>query len=206
MSGILDPFLESIHNLPCNVRRNLSLITDLDQKVQKLTRQADAMVDQYLARAETLTPEQKQEEMEKVHILYSQAQHLCEEKMQLSQQTYNLVDKQITQIDDEIEKVKEKQANSDAASGEKGGHGSGGGGGGPSGSGGSNKDGKRGRKRTKAFDSAADVIIEGMCLNMEIDPSKWPYEWFHFPCVNLKSKPKGKWYCEHCTKKRSSSK
>ena len=163
----------SISNLSNSQFFSFSLLIIKQPLPTELTRQADAMVDQYLARAETLTPEQKQEEMEKVHILYSQAQHLCEEKMQLSQQTYNLVDKQITQIDDEIEKVKEKQANSDAASGEKGGHGSGGGGGGPSGSGGSNKDGKRGRKRTKAFDSAADVIIEGMCLNMEIDPSKW---------------------------------
>lgn len=100
--------------------------------------------------------------MQKVTAMYDKALHLSEEKAQLSQQTYNLVDKQITQIDDEIEKVKEKQANSDAAS-EKTAHGSGA----------SNKDGKRGRKRTKAFDSAADVIIEGMCLNMEIDPSKF---------------------------------
>ncbi|CAN1242692.1 PHD finger protein ING1, partial [Linum perenne] len=24
-------------------------------------------------------------------------------------------------------------------------------------------------------------------------------EWFHFACVNLKEKPKGKWYCSDCT-------
>ncbi len=23
-------------------------------------------------------------------------------------------------------------------------------------------------------------------------------EWFHFECVKLTSKPKGKWYCPHC--------
>lgn len=23
-------------------------------------------------------------------------------------------------------------------------------------------------------------------------------EWFHFDCVNIRYKPKGKWYCQNC--------
>eukprot|EP00457_Paulinella_chromatophora_P009858 gb/GEZN01009936.1/.p1 GENE.gb/GEZN01009936.1/~~gb/GEZN01009936.1/.p1 ORF type:complete len:263 (+),score=27.12 gb/GEZN01009936.1/:319-1107(+) len=30
------------------------------------------------------------------------------------------------------------------------------------------------------------------------DGEKCPYEWFHFDCVGLKRKPKGKWYCSDC--------
>jgi hypothetical protein len=26
-----------------------------------------------------------------------------------------------------------------------------------------------------------------------------PIEWFHFGCINLTAKPKGKWYCSKCT-------
>jgi len=26
-----------------------------------------------------------------------------------------------------------------------------------------------------------------------------PIEWFHFACVGLTTKPKGKWYCPRCT-------
>ncbi len=29
-----------------------------------------------------------------------------------------------------------------------------------------------------------------------------PIEWFHFQCVGLTSKPKGKWYCPRCTQER----
>ncbi|VVC88696.1 inhibitor of growth protein 5 [Leptidea sinapis] len=29
-----------------------------------------------------------------------------------------------------------------------------------------------------------------------------PIEWFHFACVDLKIKPKGKWYCPKCTQDR----
>ncbi|GMH35107.1 hypothetical protein BSKO_02975 [Bryopsis sp. KO-2023] len=33
-----------------------------------------------------------------------------------------------------------------------------------------------------------------------------PIEWFHFECVGLKEKPKGKWYCPECTERRLSAK
>ncbi|VDN31056.1 unnamed protein product [Gongylonema pulchrum] len=28
-------------------------------------------------------------------------------------------------------------------------------------------------------------------------------EWFHFPCVQLRAKPKGKWFCPQCRGERS---
>ncbi len=34
------------------------------------------------------------------------------------------------------------------------------------------------------------------------DNSDCPIEWFHFACVNLTSKPKGKWYCPRCIEER----
>ncbi|CAG8438114.1 12041_t:CDS:2 [Funneliformis caledonium] len=33
------------------------------------------------------------------------------------------------------------------------------------------------------------------------DNSECEIEWFHYPCVGLKSQPKGKWYCHDCTDK-----
>ena len=35
------------------------------------------------------------------------------------------------------------------------------------------------------------------CDNLEC-----PIEWFHFQCVGLTSKPKGKWYCPRCSQER----
>jgi len=31
------------------------------------------------------------------------------------------------------------------------------------------------------------------------DNKSCPYEWYHYPCVGITDKPKGKWYCPHCT-------
>ena len=30
------------------------------------------------------------------------------------------------------------------------------------------------------------------------DNADCPIEWFHFGCMNLTTKPKGKWYCPKC--------
>ena len=30
------------------------------------------------------------------------------------------------------------------------------------------------------------------------DNQDCPIEWFHFPCMGLQTKPKGKWYCPKC--------
>lgn len=35
------------------------------------------------------------------------------------------------------------------------------------------------------------------------DNSRCPIEWFHFSCVGLSTKPKGKWYCPSCRGERS---
>lgn len=41
------------------------------------------------------------------------------------------------------------------------------------------------------------------------DNEDCPFEWFHYPCVNITSSPKGKWYCPQCSssmKRRASRK
>ncbi|CAJ0607357.1 unnamed protein product [Cylicocyclus nassatus] len=37
------------------------------------------------------------------------------------------------------------------------------------------------------------------------DNKACPYQWFHYPCVNISSTPKGRWYCPHCTEERKRS-
>lgn len=81
---------------------------------------------------------------------------------------------------------------------------------------------------TKEQEDNADLDSVGMThpsdvLDMPVDPNEptyclchqvsygemigcdnpdCPIEWFHFACVDLKIKPKGKWYCPKCTQDR----
>lgn len=72
-------------------------------------------------------------------------------------------------------------------------------------------------------DAPLTAIAAGEVLDMPVDPNEptyctchqvsygemigcdnteCPIEWFHFGCVGLTSKPKGKWYCSKCTSDR----
>ncbi|CAK1555905.1 unnamed protein product [Leptosia nina] len=73
------------------------------------------------------------------------------------------------------------------------------------------------------LDSVAGMTHPSDVLDMPVDPNEptyclchqvsygemigcdnpdCPIEWFHFACVDLKIKPKGKWYCPKCTQDR----
>lgn len=39
-------------------------------------------------------------------------------------------------------------------------------------------------------------------ININIAFSQCPIEWFHFACVGLTIKPKGKWFCSKCSQDR----
>jgi len=55
-------------------------------------------------------------------------------------------------------------------------------------------------------DIAVDPDEQTYCLCVQIsygemiccDNDKCPIEWFHFSCVSLLTKPKGKWFCPKC--------
>lgn len=81
----------------------------------------------------------------------------------------------------------------------------------------SKKPGKRGGRRgQKRAESPPIIYIPGpnekiYCLCRKIsfgdmvgcDNKKCKFEWFHFECVQLTTKPKGKWFCPDCRGKRS---
>lgn len=232
MSGaFLEPFLESIQILPCNLKRNLTLLRELDSKVAGFISSIEQECKEYNDEVSDLQPSEKCRRVDKVLSMYDLAYNLSEDKKQLALQTYNLVDKQIQQLDVELSKFdaelddksliakdttqvkrksskpsKEKVLSKTSAE--------------PS---------KVARKKIPEVEAPVDVtrtIIATkpeLALNMEIDPNEplycicnqvsfgemvgcdeadCKYEWFHFACVGLKAKPKGKWYCPECALKK----
>lgn len=60
---------------------------------------------------------------------------------------------------------------------------------------------------SEAMDMPVDPNEPTYCLCHQVsygemiacDKTDCPIEWFHFACVNLTTKPKGKWYCPRCS-------
>ncbi|KAJ2957292.1 hypothetical protein NQZ79_g6989 [Umbelopsis isabellina] len=73
--------------------------------------------------------------------------------------------------------------------------------------------GRNGSSKAKASSSVADMAIDPneplYCYCQQVsygemvacDNDDCEIEWFHLACVNLKTVPKGKWYCDNCSVK-----
>lgn len=157
---------------------------------------------------------------------------IADEKVALAVQVYDLVDAHIQQLDqylksteEEIQRERENtsapglpdQSTDNSTKTGKGGE--------------SSKGGRKKTRMsaaaaaaTAAASAAATTSNQGsMDLDLPVDPNEPTYcfcnqvsfgemvacdnpdcriEWFHFGCVGLKEKPKGKWYCPDCAGKR----
>ncbi|CAH0557548.1 unnamed protein product [Brassicogethes aeneus] len=259
----LEHYLDSLEHLPNELQRNFTLMRDLDSRAQTLMKNIDSLADEYLRNQKTLTSDQKKEQLEKIQSLFNKAKEYGDDKVQLAIQTYELVDKHIRRLDNDLARfeteIQDKAQNSrnqdEPSVGKKGrkklkdgktekkkrsGNSS------EEDSAGTNRGGKKKKQKSGTGNTTsnntgsgakttsgevADVVasvLPGLThpsdvLDMPVDPNEptyclchqvsygemigcdnpdCPIEWFHFACVGLTTKPKGKWYCPKCIQDR----
>uniref|UniRef100_A0A3Q4BLI5 Inhibitor of growth protein n=1 Tax=Mola mola TaxID=94237 RepID=A0A3Q4BLI5_MOLML len=204
----LEHYLDSIENLPFELQRNFNLMRDLDQRTEDLKGQIDSLAKEYTANARTLSSEQKLSILKQIQQSYSKCKEFGDDKVQLAMQTYEMVDKHIRRLDTDLARfeadLKEKQIEStdyDSTS-------------------------SKGKKGVGEFNSPSNNfgnVHPSDVLDMPVDPNEPTYclchqvsygemigcdntdcsiEWFHFACVGLTTKPRGKWYCPRCSQDR----
>ena len=243
----LEQYLDSLGSLPAELRRNFTLMHDLDNKNKSILQEVDGASDEYLRKVRELGPDQRRKEMEKIQKMFHRAKQNGDDKVSIAIQTYELVDKHIRKLDSDLAKfeaeMKEKgrlsqtetEEEEEVGKARKG----------------SNKKAAKAasKKKTKKDGSSAAAdkpkkgqkagaspgMLQGVppltlppggglpvpqeVLDMPVDPNEPTYcicnqvsygemvgcdndfctiEWFHFGCMNLTSKPKGKWYCPQC--------
>ncbi|XP_031380556.1 PHD finger protein ING1 isoform X2 [Punica granatum] len=155
---------------------------------------------------------------------------IADEKVALAAQAYEMVDQHIQQLDQYLKKFSEElrrdfasggvpASNHDVRSGK----------GAESGRGGRKKTrlataAAAVAAATEVASTAAAANSAGVDLDLPVDPNEPTYcfcnqvsfgemvacdnpnckiEWFHFGCVGLKERPKGKWYCSDCAATRN---
>jgi len=252
----LEHCLDSLEALPGELRKNFTLMHDLDQKNRTLLQNIDEASDEYLRKARDLSTSQKSSEMDKIQKMFKKAKDHGDEKVNIAIATYEMVDKHIRKLDSDLAKFEaemkeqggrlsqteaetedestalstqkkkktgKKSAKEDIKSGKK------------RKSSKEDEDTDKGKKKkgrgtsikdkevVSSVSSAISTVLPGgipqEVLEMPIDPNEptycicqdvsWgemigcdnndcPIEWFHFGCMGLTSKPKGKWYCPKC--------
>ncbi|XP_060519905.1 inhibitor of growth protein 5 [Cylas formicarius] len=261
----LEHYLDSLEHLPNELQRNFNLMSELDKRAQGLMKNIDALADKYLRNLKSLNTDQRKEQLDKIQNMFNKAKELGDDKVQLAIQTYELVDKHIRRLDNDLarfeseiqdkalnsripeepnvgkkgrKKIKESKTDKKKRSGNSSEEDS-------SGTVRGNKKKKQkgvgsdkgGSGATSGKASANEVaeavasVLPGLAgiahpsdvLDMPVDPNEptyclchqvsygemigcdnpdCPIEWFHFACVGLTTKPKGKWYCPKCSQDR----
>lgn len=258
----LKHYLESLDGLPSDLRRNMTLLTDLDERSSSLLTSVNTSITDFSLAQSDLSDERSREAFTSIESLYSRLLEFADDKVQLAIQTYEMVDKHVRRLDSDLARFQMEMwqhaaAHSDSAVGSgaanstdtatgynphcdpkrKGklvsGRKSRGGAvstarGGRNSAAGSVKgpDGSSTSMKivpnlnlSASATGVALISHPSDVLDMPVDPNEptycvchqvsygemigcdnldCPIEWFHFSCVGLKDKPKGKWFCSQC--------
>jgi len=224
----LEHYLDSLETLPGELRRNFTKMTDKDVMNKDIMVQIDGASDDYLRKVRDLSPTKRKAEMEKIQHMFKKAKELSDEKVNIAVATYEMIDKHIRKLDSDLAKfeseMKDKGRLSQTESEEeevvdkkkmkdkkkKG----------------VKEDDNRKKKKAKKVENLTTPLISYVgsgvpqeVLDMPVDPNEptyctcqqvsygemigcdnqdCPIEWFHFGCMDLSHKPKGKWYCPKC--------
>ena len=230
----LEKFLESIEQLPKELQRNFMLMKDLDQRTQDTTTEVDEKVKEYKRLVAGLSQAERREKLSKIDELYQKAKEYSDDKVQLAMQMYEMVDKHIRRLDGDLGRFEHElqlkegtqrrisvsnggESQSLSTSRKK-----------------RLSESSTGTKKKKYASSSDEggvtspaVGTTSDVLDMPVDPNEptyclchqvsfgemigcdnpdCPIEWFHFQCVGLVSKPKGKWYCSRCSQDKQKKK
>ncbi|KAL3283632.1 hypothetical protein HHI36_006771 [Cryptolaemus montrouzieri] len=261
----LEHYLDSLEHLPVELQRNFTLMRDLDSRAQALMKSIDTQADEYLKNQNSYTAEEKKERLDKIQGLFNKAKEYGDDKVQLAIQTYELVDKHIRRLDNDLarfeseiqdkainsrnqeeptvgkkgrkkikDKVDKKKRSGNSSEDDSAGTVRGSKKKKQKSSGNSTNNGGSTGTGAKAASGEVLEVVAGLpglagiahpsdVLDMPVDPNEptyclchqvsygemigcdnqdCPIEWFHFACVGLTTKPKGKWFCPKCNTDR----
>lgn len=210
-----DHFVETLDNVPAELQKNFNLMADLDKRNCELINRINECVRNYW---KTYRKDDRISLLKESMDLFDKARSFSDDKIDLAMQTYDLVDKHIRRLEG-ISTITANPTNNQTDSdnttasttistNNKKKH-----------------DDKKSTKNgltglgTSVGGQDGDKLLPALTMDMPLDPNEpryctchqvsfgemiacdnkdCPIEWFHFACVDLKTKPKGKWYCPEC--------
>lgn len=196
-----DHFIETLEPVPPELQRNFNAIAELDQRTREFLKRVNECVKDY---ANSNTRDVRLTLYKESIDLLEKARISADEKIELAAQTYDLIDKHIRRLESlggaqslyqQGNSIKENDGTN-----LKSNH-------------------RKGKQKASETPESGETTPKPFTVDMPPDPNEpryctcqqvsfgemiacdnkdCPIEWFHFPCVDLKSKPKGKWYCPEC--------
>lgn len=91
-----------MESLPPELSRNFKLIHDLDIRVRDILIEIDKLKADFLGELKTMDNETRQAKQKIISAKYEKCREFSDEKVQLANQTYELVDKHIRRLDTDL--------------------------------------------------------------------------------------------------------
>ncbi|KAI1882167.1 hypothetical protein AGOR_G00247880 [Albula goreensis] len=102
----LEDYLEMIEQLPMDLRDRFTEMREMDLQVQNAMDQLEQGVNEFFINAKKNKQEWREEQMEAIKKDYYKALEDADEKVQLASQIYDLVDRHLRKLDQELAKFK----------------------------------------------------------------------------------------------------
>lgn len=102
----LEDYLEMIEQLPMDFRERFTEMREMDLQVQNDMDNMDEKVKTFFEAAKKEKTEQKQKEFENIRKEYYKILDDCDEKVQVANQMYDLIDRYLRKLDQELSKFK----------------------------------------------------------------------------------------------------
>ncbi|EDW46037.1 inhibitor of growth protein 5 isoform X2 [Drosophila sechellia] len=262
----LETYLDGLESLPTELERNFKLMRKLDDRAQTAMKSIDSHAKDFMRKLGengAMSDDERRERQEDIKALFGKAKEYSDDKVQLAIQTYELVDKQIRRLDNDLARFegeiqekasstrakseevvakkgrkktkdskttgkKKKSASSDEETGRGNNQSNANSSVNSSSNAGQGSKKKKSKKTVEVDDSEKESCHTAAThpsdvMDMPVDPNEptyclchqvsygemigcdnpdCPIEWFHFACVGLTTKPKGKWFCPKCTQDR----
>ncbi|KAI1733184.1 PHD-finger domain-containing protein [Ditylenchus destructor] len=230
LQTVLDNFMKHLDSLPKDVSKNMTEIRQLDSECTKINAAAQNRARQLVKSWKTLAKDARKKAYDAIRADFNKMKEISDTKIRLASQTYELVDKYIIRLDNDTAKfnacVRKKLAmdggsqatssNEQEPEGRKRKSTLG------------RKDLKKARDKEAVDSDHTQELVPSFgspapLVDMPVDPNEptycvchqvsfgemvmcdnktCPIEWFHFQCVGLTAKPRGKWFCTRCTELR----
>ncbi|TPX34551.1 hypothetical protein SmJEL517_g02839 [Synchytrium microbalum] len=105
----LEDYLDTIESLPLELSRNFTLLRELDAMAQDNTGKVEKEIKDFLANLHTLSVDQRENALARIAVSFKESLKHGEEKVALAVQTYDMVDRHIRRLDEDLSKFEEEQ-------------------------------------------------------------------------------------------------
>ncbi|VDP10369.1 unnamed protein product [Soboliphyme baturini] len=102
MTLYLEQLLDNLQGLPAEFQRNLLLLRELDERTLKNLRGLDKLSKSYMTGIKDVSTKRMKALYEEIRQLFYKTKSLGDEKVQLSIQTYEMVDRHIRRLDSDM--------------------------------------------------------------------------------------------------------